>query len=328
MLAALEGTNNHSRAILHIARGVDNNVNVRGVAEQQRIIRDGNFAGRDGHLDLAHCGRTMEMLQSAIAERLLGLRDGPIGNGGEADSRKRLNELRGDSPAHIARADDSYPNRMAFLFPSFQGCINNDHDFSVAPDMRASFLVLKVRPRSVGVRNRSDRKRPANAERGIVEAHPTRRFRRIESRCQVFDLARVHQSLIAVRAALRNVERAAVLTGELECVPELKSRRVRTQVHHDVKHSALRTPHRFGFFVRPQLIMHPANARAFRRVAHVDLNKTRVQTVGFEFLRAPGTGEKSAMVFAAFKVDKESAFHFGFRKPHRRQFTQRSRRRV
>ncbi len=159
------------------------------------------------------------------------------------------------------------------------------------------------RPRPVLLRDDADRQRPGDAEDRVVVTHAAFGAGGIGVGDRVEHVGLVGERLEAVREADRDVERAAILGGELEALPLQVGGGGGAQVDDDVEHRARDAAHELDLAVRRRLEVHAADGALGAVVGMVALNEPGDEPVVGELTHAEGAGEEAARVLVALHVD-------------------------
>ena len=177
---------------------------------------------------------------------------------------------------HEAGADQCHADRPAFFFPRFQCVIYENHvesSFSVSSELFAVLarshagrflpplahapfdfgsLFGQQLPDCVLLRNHRHRQRPLQSQPRIVVHQPAFGAGRVELADLVARLGLVPQHLVAVREALRHVERAVVVLAQLDGDVLQVGRALGPEVDDDVENRAPRGTHQLGLGARAE----------------------------------------------------------------------------
>src|SRR6267142_905684 len=111
----IERSKNDANATVQITGGVNDDVDVGGVAEKKGIPGKADISLCNNIIELRERINSLEMTPAAIAQGLFGLGECPGGHGDESYSKGWLEELYSDPVAHVASADNPDANGIAFL---------------------------------------------------------------------------------------------------------------------------------------------------------------------------------------------------------------------
>lgn len=124
------------------------------------------------------------------------------------------------------------------------------------------------------------------------------------------------QSLIPVCATLGQEKHPAVFRRQYDCVPLAVSRRIASDIEHNVEHSSPGATNQLGLESGLDLIVHPANGAFLDAKAHVRLDRLEMNALIREFLGAPGAKKVASVVLTGSGIDNPSACYLSLAKDH------------
>ncbi len=166
--------------------------------------------------------------------------------------------------------------------------------------------------------DRRDLSGPGQGEVGVVVGDGEVLGRVVRAVDAVADIGRLGEGLEAVQETGRDVQVAELGVVQQECLTTAESRRIGTDVDHDVVDRAMGATHQFGFPMTATTVQTADHAtrRPRLRILH-ERGRCAGTEVSVEDFGVEGAGEQAASVTEGFGHQKQHVGEFGLFDSHR-----------